>query len=396
MTLPKTAIERRKPIRVAFDINNVRRVKTAEGIECRLVEGYSYVNAWVGDGYNLTRQAMVAATTDYNRWGAVREMHQPSAVGRASGSVKILNEQDAEEDVTLGVIWDDKGALCRSLVVDPTAMVKLDTGVYKAYSVGVAPVVMQGVDVIRCTWIENSLCDRPADPDALLTLIRSDTADMNAEVEVVQLVVKRSFADSIPLLSSWAKDAVVADACYELMDCLWEAVRANDRAGDVDAAVADIDEFAQYLKDFFTAGPGMERCEQLVALARTRLSPESAETLSRFAVVSSDLAAATGRAATAEAELTRLQGELATRNARITELEAMPDPTQNLPYRGAERSLLPHVETDVNPDVAKYRGELAEAVKRSKEEGVSQVERTQLATTISSLRQRLQALGEVA
>jgi hypothetical protein len=398
MSFPKTNILRRKPIRLAFDINQVRRVKTEDGTPCRLVEGYSYVNAWVGDGYNLTREAMVAATDDYNRWGAVREMHQPSAVGRASGSVKILNEEDAEEEVTLGVSWDGKGATCRSLIVDPTAMVKLDTGVYKAYSVGVAPVMMRGVDVIQCKWIENSLCDRPADPDALLTLIRSEAADMDAELEVVQVVERSSFSEYTDKLRNWALDDVVNSACYYLMDCLWEAIRANSGQGDLTMAEQSIDEFASYLKEMLAqGGPGLARAEALIGLVRTRLSSESAETLSRFSTLEGDLTRATQRATQAEAEATTLRAEVAASRERIAELEKLPDPTQSIPVRTTERSVAPFREPEPgNPtEVEALRSELAE-LQRTAPQLPTDKERAAAATKINRLRRQLQDLGVAA
>jgi hypothetical protein len=403
MNYLKTKIERRKPIRVAFEINNIRRVKTSDGIECRIVDGYAYCNAMVGDGWNLTRAAMQAATEDYNRWGAVREMHQASAVGNASGVVRVLNEQDEEEEIQLGVFWDANGATCRSLAVDPTAILKLDTKVYRAYSVGVTPTIMRGSDVIECKWIENSYVDRPADPDALITLIRAEGAGesvMDTETEVIQLVARSEFSEYLGKLRNWALDDVVSDACYMLMDCLWEAVRAGD-GGDLGMAERSIDDFAAYLKEMMAAGgPGLARATTLLEIVRTRLSPE---TLTRFSALTGDLAAkettlaaATQRAATAEAEIVRMKTEIGAHLARITELEAMPDPAQNLPFRGAERSLMPHVETNANPDIGKCKAELADAVKRAEDKTLPQAERTQLAVTISSLRQRLQSMGEAA
>ena len=397
MNVPKASIIRRKPIRIAFDITQVRRVKTADGIECRIVDGYCYVNAMVGDGWDLTRASMVAATEKYNRWGAVREMHQPSAVGNASGIVRILNEQDEEEDVSLGVFWDEKGATCRSLAVDPTAILKLDTGVYRAYSVGVAPTVVRGNQVIECEWVENSYVDRPADPDATFTLIRAEGIDLDAEVEVLQILTRsESFADHIPMLQNWSMDAVVYDACYELMDCLYDAIRANDRAGDVPLAVQSIDEFAAYLKGVFEAGgPGLARAETLLEVARQRLSPESAQALTRVTTLEGDLTRLTQRAESAEAELKTVRADLAAKTNRVAELEALPDPRQELPYRTAERTLV-SASPEVSEEATTLRTKLDAAIARSKEAGVSDKERMELATTISSTRQKLQQLGEIA
>ena len=314
----------------------------------------------------------------------------------------MLNEQDAQEMIVLGVTWDEKGAICRSMVVDTEAIKKLDTGVYKAYSVGVAPKVMRGVDVIECAWLENSLCDRPADPDALLTLIRAEGIDLDAEVDVVQILQRsESFAEHIPMLQNWSMDAVISDACYELMECLWDATRANDRAGDVPLAVQSIDEFATYLKSVFEAGgPGMARAEQLVEVARTRFSAsaQTAEALSRVSTLEGNLESLTQRASTAEAELTTLRAELAAKIDRVTELEATPDPAQAVPVRVAtERTVAPFLDSEAGSgaDVEKLRAELAD-LKRTAKDLPTDKERADAVVRISRLKQQIAESGETA
>jgi len=120
-------------------------------------------------GIRLLRSTMEAATPDYMRWGAVREMHQPSAVGTA-----------------LGVDWDERGAFFRCKVVDDAAWAKVQAGVYKGFSVGVLPRVMRGNQVTQATWAETSLVDRPKDPDAAFSVFRAEGFDAEAEVEVVE------------------------------------------------------------------------------------------------------------------------------------------------------------------------------------------------------------------
>lgn len=58
----------------------------------RTVEGYVFVNEDPGDGLRLTRAAMEAATDDYMKWGAVREMHGKTAAGTCEA-----------------LTWDEKG-----------------------------------------------------------------------------------------------------------------------------------------------------------------------------------------------------------------------------------------------------------------------------------------------
>lgn len=145
--------------------------------EERIVEGHAFVNEVVeGEGgIRLLRTTMEAATPDYMRWGAVREMHQPSAVGTA-----------------LGVEWDATGAYFRAKVVDDAAWAKVKAGVYKGFSVGVLPRVMRGNQVTAACWAETSLVDRPKDPDAAFSVFRAEgvTAEEtapDAEVEVEEL-----------------------------------------------------------------------------------------------------------------------------------------------------------------------------------------------------------------
>lgn len=135
--------------------------------EERTVEGYVFVNSEVGDGINLTRSAMEAATDDYMRWGAVREMHGKTAAGTA-----------------IDLTWDSKGAYFRAKISDDQAWKKVVDGTYKGFSVGVRPTVVRGKDVTGCAWIENSLVDRPKDPDSVISLHRAESYGGETEFEV--------------------------------------------------------------------------------------------------------------------------------------------------------------------------------------------------------------------
>ena len=139
----------------------------------RTVEAYGFVNEVVkGEGgICLKRTSMEAATPDYMKWANIREMHRSdSAVG-----------------TTQSVKWDKTGAHMTLRVSDDAAWQKVKDGVYKGLSVGVIPEVMRGKDVEKCCWMETSLVDRPADPDAKITVFRADGFDPEAEHDVVML-----------------------------------------------------------------------------------------------------------------------------------------------------------------------------------------------------------------
>lgn len=153
-----------KPTRLFFEI---QRVDDGHP-DYSIVEGYAYVNARVAsDRYNLTRGAMEEASRSYLQFPAVREMHASSAAGTG-----------------LEVVWDERGARLTAKVVDPVARLKVKEGVYRGFSVGVTPLVVRGDEVTKCAWVETSLVDRPADPDAVFTVVRAEALPDEVEVDV--------------------------------------------------------------------------------------------------------------------------------------------------------------------------------------------------------------------
>ena len=137
--------------------------------EKREVTGYAFVNEVVeGEGgVRLKRSSMQAATPDYTEWGCIREMHGDNAAGTA-----------------VSVVWDKKGALLTAKIVDDGAWKKCVERVYKGFSVGVRAVEMRGLNVEKARWVETSLVDRPADPDAKISLVRADVSDDGGKQDV--------------------------------------------------------------------------------------------------------------------------------------------------------------------------------------------------------------------
>jgi len=138
----------------------------------RVVEGYCYVNAVVGDGIDLTRKSMVKASEDYMKWGAIRAMHGPVAAGTAEA-----------------VTWDDKGCFLRAKITDDAEWEKCANGTYKGFSVGVNPVVMRGNKTVSVKWVENSLVDRPFDKDASFLIARADGLTEGSDTEDIEVTV---------------------------------------------------------------------------------------------------------------------------------------------------------------------------------------------------------------
>ncbi len=143
--------------------------------EQRMVYGYASTEALDVQGEIVTKQAMAAALQDYMQFANIREMHQPSAVG-----------------VAKSVEMDDKGTFISAHVVDDNAWSKVKAGVYKGFSIGGKAIekVDNVINALRLTEI--SLVDRPANPEALITLwkaeaVASDAAPSAEEAAVTHL-----------------------------------------------------------------------------------------------------------------------------------------------------------------------------------------------------------------
>jgi hypothetical protein len=145
---------------------NVRRYAEISKVEDQgdgtiKVWGYASSEAVDSDGETITADAMKAAIPDYMKFGAVREMHQPIAAGTA---------------LELQVQDDGKTAICAH-VVDPIAVKKVQTGVYKGFSIGGKVTKRDPNDAKKITGlklIENSLVDRPSNPEAVFTMFKAE------------------------------------------------------------------------------------------------------------------------------------------------------------------------------------------------------------------------------
>ena len=135
------------------------------------VYGYASSEAVDSDGEVIKADAMQAAITDYMKFPAVREMHQPIAAG--TGIVMKVE--------------DDGRTWFGAHVVDPVAVKKVINKVYRGFSIGAKVTSRDDVNKAVITGIklkEVSLVDRPANPEATIELWK---ADMDAEEAVEEL-----------------------------------------------------------------------------------------------------------------------------------------------------------------------------------------------------------------
>lgn len=125
------------------------------------VWGYASSEAVDSDGEVIVAEAMKAAIPDYMKFGAVREMHGSNAAGTA---IEINVE-------------DDGRTFFGAHIVDPIAVTKVKTGVYKGFSIGGSVTARDELNKSQITGLkltEISLVDRPANPDAVFTCYKAD------------------------------------------------------------------------------------------------------------------------------------------------------------------------------------------------------------------------------
>ena len=125
------------------------------------VWGYASSEAVDSDGEIISAEAMKAAIPDYMKFGAVREMHGSNAAGTA---IEINVENDGR-------------TFFGAHIVDPVAVTKVKTGVYKGFSIGGSVTARDELNKSQITGLkltEISLVDRPANPDAVFTCFKAD------------------------------------------------------------------------------------------------------------------------------------------------------------------------------------------------------------------------------
>lgn len=134
----------------------------------RIVEGYATSEDLDSQGEVVKIDAVKKALPDYMKFANIREMHQPSAVGKA---VKAK-------------IDDTKKALYLvAKVVDDVAWKKCKEGVYNGFSIGGRALKTVGNQIEELILTEISLVDRPANPSAIFSLIKMDTKKSDGEIK---------------------------------------------------------------------------------------------------------------------------------------------------------------------------------------------------------------------
>jgi hypothetical protein len=217
------------------------------------VYGVASTESEDSDGEIVKADAMRAALPDYLTFGAVREMHQPIAAGTA------IAAEVTKDGVTQFT----------ALVVDPVSVKKVETGVLKGFSIGGRVTKRNAtskniIEALKLTEI--SLVDRPANPDAVITLVK------------------------------FGKDgSALVDGGATLRKGMYEVCRLADLVGSLSYLTLNAKNEAMYEGDGSTMGAKLHgACENLVGILKEMVDEETAELLG---LTSDDVATMAAKAA---------------------------------------------------------------------------------------------------
>jgi hypothetical protein len=127
----------------------------------QVVEGIASTEAVDSDGEVIEYEGIKKSLADYMEFANLREMHQL----KAAGVVLEANPDDATKTISI-----------KAKVVDKDAWEKVKEGVYKGFSIGGRALSRIGNRIKEIRLNEISLVDRPANPEALITLFKADEA----------------------------------------------------------------------------------------------------------------------------------------------------------------------------------------------------------------------------
>lgn len=192
---------------------------------------------WKGETYAgdiIAMDAIAAALPDYMQWANLREMHGPVA----AGVVKDASVEGSRFPIA-------------AHVTDDQAWYKVTTGTYKGFSIGgkcedAEIVKIAGMPYRRITKLsltEISLVDRPANPQARITLYKgadmAETDDTATEVADETKITKAADpTKAIALLQQLRNDAET-DGDMDAADEYTAAIRSVAQAAGIATATTD-------------------------------------------------------------------------------------------------------------------------------------------------------------
>jgi len=188
--------------------------------EERTVEGFASTEALDCQNEVVKYTALEKALPDYMKFGNIREMHQASAVGKT---------------VMAAVDKVKKGLWIKAKIVDKDAWEKVKEGVYNGFSIGGNVVSKIGNAIEELRLVEISVVDRPANPEALFSVIKFDSTGKE-EVKKDEMAIEEP---SGPKYGNIFTATRVLELAVELVDLYdWYSYSKKDTSNIITALEA--------------------------------------------------------------------------------------------------------------------------------------------------------------
>jgi phage head maturation protease len=187
--------------------------------EERTVEGFASTEALDSQGEIVKYTAIEKALPDYMKFGNIREMHQPSAVGKT-----LMAAVDKVK----------KGLWIKSKIVDDMAWKKVKEGVYNGFSIGGNIIEKIGNSIEELRLVEISVVDRPANPEALFSVVKFD--DSGKEVKKEDIEIEEEKGPKYGNIFTASRVLQLASELVDLYD--WYKWSKKDTSNIIDALEA--------------------------------------------------------------------------------------------------------------------------------------------------------------
>jgi hypothetical protein len=132
------------------------------------VQGVCSSEVCDSDGETVLASAMREALPAWLEYGNIREMHAPSAVGKAL---------KAE-------VRDDGSTWLEARIIDPVAIRKCEERIYMGFSIGGRALERDGKIIKRLRLSEISIVDRPANPQALFEIAKAFGLRLGEDIQL--------------------------------------------------------------------------------------------------------------------------------------------------------------------------------------------------------------------
>lgn len=207
------------------------------------VWGYASTSNKDEQGETVTAKAMQDALPEYMKWANVREMHTAKAAGTAI-------EASVQED---GRCWFG------AHIIDSEAVKKVKMGVYKGFSIGGKATKRNDLNKTIIEGLrlnEVSLVDRPANPEAVITIMK-----MSDKVEAVDELAKILDEGTV----SPERIVELAKSSDEIAKAAVELAELKEKAVEAEAVAKSLSDEIEKLKTEVAAGTFVKNALDAVA-----------------------------------------------------------------------------------------------------------------------------------